>query len=66
MDEVKEQIRIRDTGFGWNDVHIAWSNNGRDLTGEELRYQFIDIVLSVEGERGIPPYPKVNFLYRGE
>ena len=46
--------------FGCNDLHIAWSKNGRYFTGEELRYQFIDIVLSIEGERDIPPEPKVK------
>ena len=30
---VKEQIRIRKIGFGWNDVHIEWCNIGRDFTG---------------------------------
>ena len=47
-------------------MHIAWSKNGRDFTVEELRYKFIDIVLSVESERDIPPEPKVNFPSRGE
>ena len=47
-------------------MHIAWSKNGRDFAGEELRDQSIDIVLSVEGERDIPPEPKVNFPSRGE
>ena len=63
---MKDQIRIRDIAFRWNYVHIAWSKNGRDFTGEELRYQFIDIVISVEGERDIPTDPKVNFPSRGE
>ena len=48
VNAVKEQIRIKEIGFGWNDVHIAWSNNGRYFTGEELIDQFIDIFLSVE------------------
>ena len=47
-------------------MHISWSKNGRDFTGEELRDQFIDIVLSIEGERDIPPEPKVNLPSRGE
>ena len=66
MNAVKEKIRIREIGFGWNDVHIAWSKNGRDYKGEELRYKLIDIVLSVEGERDITYYPKVNLPSRGE
>ena len=49
-NSLKEQIRIREIVFGWNDVHISWSKNGRDFTGEELRDQFIDIVLSIEGK----------------
>ena len=47
-------------------MHVAWSNNGRDFTGEKLIYQFIDIVISVEEERDIPPDPKVNLPPRGE
>ena len=57
VNAVKEQIKIRVIRFGWNDVHIALSKNWRDFTGEELRYQFIDIVLSFEGERDIRPDP---------
>ena len=60
VNAVKEQIRIIEIGFGWNDVRISWSKNGRYFTGEELRDQFIDIVLFVEGERDVPPDPKVN------
>ena len=63
---MKEHIRIIEIGFGWNDVHIAWSKNWRYFTGEELIYQLIDIVLSVEGERDISPETKLNFLSRGE
>ena len=63
---MKEQIIISEIVFGWNDVHIAWSKKGRDFTGEELGYQFIDIVLYVDGKRDIPPEPKVNFPSRGE
>ena len=47
VSAVKEQIRIRKIGFGWNYLHIAWSKNGRDLTVEELIDQFICIVISV-------------------
>ena len=63
---MKEQIRIREIGFGWNGVHIAWSKNGRDITVEELRDQLIDNFLYFEGERDIPLEPKVNFPSRGE
>ena len=66
VNAVKEQIKIREIGFGWNDVHIAWSNNGRYFAGEELRDQLIDIFLSVEGRRDIPFDPKVNLPSRGE
>ena len=66
VNSVKEQIRIREIVFGWNDVHISWSKNGRDFTGEELKDQFIDIFLSVETRRSIPPETKVNFPSRGE
>ena len=62
VNAAEEHIRMREIGFGWSDVHISWSKNGRDFT----RYQFIDIVLSVEGERYIPPNPKVNLPSRGK
>ena len=47
-------------------MHITWYNNGRYFTGEELIDKFIEIVLSIEDERDIPPDPKVNFPFRGE
>ena len=47
-------------------MHIAWFNNGRDSTVEELRYQFIDIVLSADVEKDIHHEPKVNLPSRGE
>ena len=63
---MKEQIRIREIGFGWNNLHIAWSKNGRYSTVEELRYQFIDIVLSADVKKDIHHEPKVNLPSRGE
>ena len=66
VSAVKEKIRMTKIGFGWNDVHIAWSKNGRDFKREELRDQFIDIVLSIEGNMDIPPDPKVDLPSRGE
>ena len=47
-------------------MNIAWYKNGSYFTGEEPIYQFIEIVLSIEDERDIPPEPKVNFPSRGE
>ena len=66
MNAVKEQIRIIEIRFGWNDMHIALSKNGKDSTREELRDQFIDIFVSVEGEGDISPEPKVNLPSRGK
>ena len=66
VNAVKDQIIIREIGSGLNDVIISWSKNGRDFTGEELRDQFIDIDLFVEGDRDVTPDPKLNLTSRGE
>ena len=66
VNAVKEQIRVREIGYGGGNFHISWSKTGRYFTEEELRYQLIDSVLSVEGERDIPPDPKVDLPSRGE
>ena len=34
LNTVKEQIRIRVLGFGWDDLHHAWSEGGVDFTPE--------------------------------
>ena len=53
-------------GLGCNDVHIVWYKNGSYFTGEKLRNKFIDVVISFESKRDIPPDPKVNFTSRCE
>ena len=58
VNAVKDHIRIRDIAFGWNDVHIALSKNGRYFTGEKLRNKFIDIVISFESKRDTLLSPK--------
>ena len=33
---VKDQIRIRVLGFGWEDLHYAWSKDGVDRSPDNL------------------------------
>ena len=44
-DAMKEQIRIRVLGFGWDDLHHPWSKGGVDYTPELLRDYLIATIL---------------------
>ena len=66
VNAVKEQIRIREIGFGWKDVHTAWSKKWEGFQRRRTKRSFIYIVLYIEGERYIPPETKENFPSRGE
>ena len=39
LDAIKEQIKIRILGFGWDDLHISWSSNGIHKLRNCLRNQ---------------------------
>ena len=44
-DAMKEQIRIRVLGFGWDDLYHPWSKGGVDYTPEQLRDYLIATIL---------------------
>ena len=61
---VKEQIRLRGIGFGWKDLHHAWSKGRVDFSAEHLRDYFIKNILPEEKNRGVPEVPAVNLPSR--
>ena len=63
-DAVKEQIRLRVIGFGWKDLHHAWSKGGVDYSSEHLRDYLIEKILPEEKSRGVPDVPPVNLPSR--
>jgi hypothetical protein len=63
---VKEQIKVRVVGFGWKDLHHAWSKQGVDYTPEFLRDYLIETIIPEQRKRGIPNAPTVNIPTRGD
>ena len=59
-EAVKEQIRIRVQGFGWDDLHHPWSKGGVDFTPEQLRDHLINKIIPEQHKRGIPATPTVQ------
>ena len=66
LDAVKDQIRIRVLGFGWDDLHHAWSTKGVDRTPEDLLLYLTDVIIPEQTERGIPNKPKITLPSRGD
>ena len=66
LKAVKEQIMIRTKGFGWDDAGHAWSKNGNAYSSDELMNHFIETVLPMEQERGIPKQPPIKFQEHSE
>ena len=64
IEAAKEQIRIRILGFGWNDLHYAWSKNGIDRSPEELLTYLTNVLIPQQSERGIPEKPKITLPSR--
>ena len=63
---VKDQIRIRVLGFGWDDLHCAWSKDGVDKSPEQLLHYLTDTIIPQQTIRGIPTKPKIDLPSRGE
>ena len=63
---VKDQIRIRVLGFGWDDLHYAWSTDGRDRSPRNLLSYLTDTIIPEQSKRVIPTKPKVTLPSRGE
>ena len=58
-EAVKEQIRIRVLGFGWEDLHHPWSRDGVAYTPEQLLDHLIKTIIPEQKRRTIPKsYPQ--------
>lgn len=64
LNAVKEQIRIRVLGFGWNDLHHPWSKDGVAYTPQQLLDYLVDVILPEEKKRGLPDKPEMNLPSR--
>ena len=54
LEEIKEQIRIRVLGLGWQDLHHPWSKNGVQYSAEQLASHLKDKIIPEESRRSIP------------
>ena len=64
MKAVEEQIRIRVIGFGWKDLHHAWSNCGVEYPPEDLFRHLIKKIIPEQTKRGIPEKPNMELPSR--
>ena len=61
---VKDQIKMRTVGFGWKDLHHAYSENGVEFEPDVLFKHLIDIVLPEQRKRRIPSKPTMQLPSR--
>ena len=54
LNAVKEQIKIRVIGFGWKDLHHAWSQDGTAYSPDQLFKYLVDTLIPQQSVRGIP------------
>ena len=64
LDAVKEQIKIRVLGFGWDDLHIPWSSSGIHQSPEQLLTYLIDTLIPAQTTRIVPETPKITLPSR--
>ncbi len=64
LNAVKEQIRIRIIGFGWQDLHHPWSKEGHTFTANELLQYLTEKLIPEQKHRGIPTSPTMNMPSR--
>jgi hypothetical protein len=65
LEAVKEQIRIRVDGLGWNDLSCAWSADGKAFPPDEL-LQHLKMLIKEQSTRSIPSKPPPPGLARKE
>ena len=53
-------------GFGWADLHIAWSSNGIHKSPEQLLDYLNDKLIPEQTTRGVPETPKITLPSREE
>ena len=63
---LKDQIRTRVLGFGWEDLHYAWSKDGVDRSPDNLLSYLTDKIILQQSKRVIPTKPKIILPSRGE
>ena len=66
LHEMKEQIRIRVLGLGWDDLHHPWSKDRKEFSFEELAAHLKNKIIPEESKREIPSKPPVKSLDRKE
>lgn len=64
LDEIKEQIRIRVLGLGWEDLHHPWSKDGKEYSVDILADWLKNKIIPEEDKRPIPEKPPVKRLER--
>jgi len=63
-EAVKDQIRIRVLGFGWDDLHHPWSKDGVAYTPEQLLGHLINKIIPEQKKRTIPKTPPIDLPSR--
>ena len=63
VEELKEQIRIRVIGFGWTDLHTAWSHKGEAFKADFL-LNHLATIISAQDQRDTPSLPPVPLSKR--
>ena len=64
LEELKEQIRMRVLGLGWEDLHHPWSKDGKEFSVDDLASHLKDKIIPKEGRETIPEQPPVKTLQR--
>ena len=57
---MKEQIHIRVVGFGWKDLHHAWSEGGIAHSPKTLLKHLVEVIIPEQQKRKIPDEPKME------
>ena len=60
LEAVKEQIRICVVGFGWKDLHHAWSEGGIAHSHETLLKHLVEVIIPKQQKRKVPDEPKME------
>ena len=58
LKALKANIKIRVSGFGWNEFHTPWSRNGKELSVQQLMSHLMKIIRA-QKKRKIPKNPPI-------
>ena len=64
QEALKDQIKMRVLGLGWEDCHHAWSKKGKDYTPAELAKHLKENIITKHKNRRIPKKPPVDLPTR--